>query len=126
MKFRLAGLTGLAIAMAATPALAGGVLSTRLLWPSSTQAVVCVVTNIGTAPAVVSVKGIGFSGAAVPASATTCFVDPTTLDPGESCHIAFAQGTIAWCSFTGKGKYRAVGQIRDATGEVQVVEATKK
>jgi hypothetical protein len=52
-------------------------------------------------------------------------VDPTTLDPGESCHIAFAQGTTAWCSFTGKGKCRAIGEIRSAAGEVQVVPATK-
>ena len=126
MKNRLAILTLLAIVATGTPARAGGTLSTRMLWPNNNQTVVCLVTNVGTTPAEVRVQGRGFPGTVLAAEATSCLTDPSTLDPGESCHVAFSKGSPAWCAFTGKGKLRAVGEIRDASGEVQVVPATTK
>lgn len=126
MKIRLVIPTVLAIVAAGTPARAGGTLSTRMLWPNNNQTVVCLVTNVGTTPAEVLVQGRGFPGTVLAYDAKSCLTDPTRLDPGESCHVAFAKGSPAWCSFTGKGKLRAVGEIRDASGEVQVVPATAK
>ncbi len=85
-------------------------LRTPLIIASSFVA--CVATNIGTKPLDVTVSVTDAAGAPLAASTDTCTGTP--VPPQSSCLIQVTTFSAAipiggFCSFTGSGKYKAVG-----------------
>src|SRR5262245_46921061 len=103
-------------------------LGTPFLVINNVQRLACIVTNLGTLPADLSVKLFGLGGNEVLPPIDGCNIAP--LDPNASCAVQAVPGASASCVIeSSSGKVRAaVEVISDAasTTAVTVVPATAK
>lgn len=128
MKRILPFLLALTIVTATSPALAGGVLATPLMLSyKATHYGACVVTNVGTSAAEVEVTIKNNIGSTLPPINDTCPTPPATLAAGQSCNRTAFLNEDIYCTFVGKGKFRASVQMIDTTeGVVATFPATAK
>jgi hypothetical protein len=124
-RFAYVPLASLALALGlGTPAHATTVLFTGATLAENNQEAVCVLTNVGTQTASITVTPVN---ASTGSDATILDYCPAILAPGVSCQVWGPVGTMTYCKFTSSSsKVRGVLDVIAANaGVVSSIPATK-
>jgi hypothetical protein len=116
-------LASLALALGlGAPAHATTVLFSGATLAENNQEAICVLTNVGTQPATITVTPVN---ASTGADATALDYCPAILAPGVSCQVWGPVGTMTYCKFTSSSsKVRGVLDVATNAGVVFSIPAT--
>jgi hypothetical protein len=95
---------------------------------SNGQFLACIITNVGTSPAIVSARLLDFSTGNDITQSSSCPAKPATLAPGASCSAALTAFASGYCQFdSSSSKVRGVLLTRNVGGGsvVNTLPATK-
>ena len=123
VRFRVAMLVA-SLAFVMSTAAHAGTLRTPAVPANNGEIVDCLITNVGTKDATVSIQLINFAGIVIAPDQQDC--GNGQLPPLRSCQATAPVNTPVSCVFTFKGKVRAAAYVFDGSnGLAGVVPATK-
>jgi len=95
---------------------------------NTNQFMACIITNVGTSPAIVDARLLGFPTGNDITQFTSCPTKPATLAPGASCSASLTAFASGYCQFdSSSSKVRGVllTEFIGGGGVVSALPATK-